>query len=260
MDVLRRGLSMALRRVGGKDDGGVDFVGWWWLPHEGPPPSGHSSASSSLSSPLSSSGDGDGSASPLLRRRRIRVVGQCKAEKKKIGPNYIRELEGVLYRFLTHPPNPESDPHTTYPCFLAEDDDVVVDPHDVSQPQPPPTIAVLVSQSAFTKSTVLRANSSPIPFCLLHLPLPSPPPTTTTTAGETEAEHGGEEPPLSCEEQQQQQSAGSLGSMWCNPALCGAKGLLRGRMEVRWERDLESARPALWWDGSRLPSWVPDLG
>ena len=36
----------------------------------------------------------------LLRCRRIRVIGQCKAKRKKVGPNYIRELEGVVYRFI----------------------------------------------------------------------------------------------------------------------------------------------------------------
>lgn len=27
-----RGLGMVLERIGGKDDGGVDLVGWWFLP------------------------------------------------------------------------------------------------------------------------------------------------------------------------------------------------------------------------------------
>lgn len=152
------------------------------------------------------------------------MIGQCKAEKKKMGPNYVRELEGVLYRFLTKKSEQGS-------FFVGEE--------DADADALPPTVAVLVSQSPFTKSAILRANSSPIPFCLLHLP-------------QVEPSNG--------EEEEVDELSGNLGSAWCNPALCGAKGLVRGRMEVRWERHSEkfSARPALWWDGVRLPSWVPD--
>ena len=32
MRLLQEGLSMSLRRVGGKADGGIDLQGWWWLP------------------------------------------------------------------------------------------------------------------------------------------------------------------------------------------------------------------------------------
>ena len=32
-------------------------------------------------------------------RRRIKVIAQCKAEKKKLGPKYVRELEGVLHHY-----------------------------------------------------------------------------------------------------------------------------------------------------------------
>jgi len=240
MDILRNDMSMVLKRVGGKDDGGIDFFGWLWLPHDSPSPS--SSSSSSSSPPpvehhhqhcrrLSSGG-----APP---RRRIRVIGQCKAEKKKIGPNYVRELEGVLYRFLTF--RVESDYDRQQHDALEDDEDDDDDRDILSLDANPSSaiIALLVSQSAFTKSTVLRANSSAIPFCLLHLP---PPPVDPA-----ESEPGNGD--------------GGVGSVWCNPALCGAKGLLKGRMEVRWERHKEnsgSARPALWWDGKRLSSWVPE--
>jgi hypothetical protein len=33
--LLRQNLSMSLTRVGGKADGGVDLIGWWWLPPSG---------------------------------------------------------------------------------------------------------------------------------------------------------------------------------------------------------------------------------
>lgn len=233
-------MSMTIKRIGGKDDGGIDFFGWWWLPHESSPneETHHSSA--------------------VLRRRRIRVIGQCKAEKKKIGPNYIRELEGVLYRFLTQKFDDDNEDH---PYLLLDDDDEGDEEMKTglyseflasNENQSLPAIALLVSQSAFTKSTVLRANSSPIPFCLLHLPPVEPARMEENVVNMSGSDNDDESTPS---------SGNLLGSVWCNPALCGSKGLLKGRMEVRWERHLENvggARPALWWDGVRLASWVPN--
>ena len=200
---------MSLRRVGGKEDGGIDLLGWWWLPHE-------------------SRGV---SATSLFKRRRIRVIGQCKAEKKKMGPNYVRELEGVLFRFFAT----KMDPQHISSALEVELGD---DPRDgVLQPRLSGTVvALLISQSSFTKSTILRANSSPIPFCLLHIPELEPAPEEPYNA------HFGE-----------------VGAAWCNPALLGLPEV-KGRMEMRWERQsgVNDGRPALWWDGNPLPSWTPD--
>ena len=205
---------MSLKRVGGKEDGGIDLLGWWWLPHE----------------------SSDVSATSLFKRRRIRVIGQCKAEKKKMGPNYVRELEGVLFRFFTS----KTDTPTASSALESELDD---DPQDgIRQPKLSGTvIALLISQSSFTKSTILRANSSPIPFCLLHIPELEPAPS----------ERAPEEPRTS--------PVKEVGTAWCNPALLGLPEL-KGRMEVRWERHPggNDGRPALWWDGNPLPSWTPD--
>ncbi|KII91179.1 hypothetical protein PLICRDRAFT_173071 [Plicaturopsis crispa FD-325 SS-3] len=77
LQLLQQRMSMSLRRVGGKSDGGIDLQGWWWLPP--------------LDRPSGERGADTG-------RRRLRVLAQCKAEKKKKGPNYVREMEGVLYR------------------------------------------------------------------------------------------------------------------------------------------------------------------
>ncbi|KAJ5759580.1 hypothetical protein N7520_006736 [Penicillium odoratum] len=61
---LRR-YALALHRIGGRDDAGIDLVGTWHLPtHEG--------------------------------SRALRVLVQCKALKTKLGPNLVRELEGTL--------------------------------------------------------------------------------------------------------------------------------------------------------------------
>lgn len=113
MRLLQTNLSMSLNRVGGKSDGGIDLQGWWWLPF----------APNAFTDPA--------------HRRRVRVLAQCKAEKKKTGPKYIREMEGVLHRHF-HNPNP--------------------------------LVALFISESHFTKEALLRTQSSTIPFFLLHLP------------------------------------------------------------------------------------------
>ncbi|KAF9551730.1 hypothetical protein CPC08DRAFT_715015 [Agrocybe pediades] len=101
-------------------------------------------------------------------------------------------------------------------------------------------VALLISESPFTKSTLLRAHSSPIPFFFLHLP---PVEESAISASSS--------------------SLGTLGAAMCNPALCGSRGLLKGQMEVRWERPLMgqegSGRPALWWRGERLQSRILDV-
>jgi Protein of unknown function (DUF2034) len=205
--LLHKTMSMSLKRVGGKEDGGIDLLGWWWLPST----TTTTTASNSLL-------DYDTPSN----RRRIRVIGQCKAEKRKTGPRYVRELEGVLFRFL---------PGSHY----SRDPDIVEFTNwDASQV---PLIALLMSESEFTKAAILRANSSPIPFLLLHLPAIDNP--DAIEADDT----------------------GDLGMALCNPALCGTDGLLQGRMELRWERHEFGAggRPALWWANRRLDSWTPDL-
>ncbi|KAJ5645274.1 hypothetical protein N7507_011285 [Penicillium longicatenatum] len=64
LDSLRR-YALALHRIGGRDDAGIDLVGTWHLPtHE--------------------------------QSRALRVLVQCKALKAKLGPNIVRELEGSL--------------------------------------------------------------------------------------------------------------------------------------------------------------------
>lgn len=201
--LLARYLSMSLKRVGGKGDGGVDMLGWWWLPYA------------------------SNSASTVDQRRRIRVLAQCKAEKKKTGPKYVRELEGVLHRYHA------SD-------FLEKNIDVdSLNPHGLSYTTPPaakvkhiPTLGLLISESPFTKATVLHAQSSSIPLLLLYLPPEE------------------EDPAVA--------SQSVLGTAMWNPALGGDKGLLGGHMEIRWERTPKGPdRPGLWWHNTKLPSWVP---
>jgi hypothetical protein len=64
---------MEMTQVGGAGDGGVDLRGWWTIPRTG----------------------SEGSTS-TNNSRRLRVLGQCKAERKALGPRIVRELEGVM--------------------------------------------------------------------------------------------------------------------------------------------------------------------
>jgi hypothetical protein len=181
---------MSLERVGGANDGGIDLRGWWWVP------------SSTVATPTPSS---------HTPRRRIRVLAQCKAEKKKISPKYVRELEGVLYRHQAFRDNSEEVGGS-------------------------PSMAVFLSESTYTKSTILLAMSSPVPFLLLHMPpSESSDPNAATSA---------------------------LGSAIWNNALGGSSGLLGGAFDVRWEYDQTTtggagARPGLWLGNERVENWVP---
>jgi len=184
--LLQECFSMSLRRVGGKSDGGVDLLGWWWLPF-----------SESQSTPSTPS---------TLSRRRIRVLAQCKAEKKKFSPNYVREMEGVWHMHARSHSSSELG-----------------------------TVALLLSESAFTTATLTRALGSSVPFLLMHLPPPSSPLSVCPDA------------------------LGEVGSAFWNPALGGTCGLLRGELDIRWERDVSGGgRPGLWCRDKRVQSWTPD--
>ncbi|KAG1884323.1 hypothetical protein F4604DRAFT_1732789 [Suillus subluteus] len=192
LQLLQDYFSMSLKRVGGKSDGGVDLLGWWWLPF----------TSDSQSTPITPP------------RRRIRVLAQCKAEKKKFSPNYVREMEGVWHMHTqARSPGESSIP--------------------VSELG---TVALLLSESKFTTATLTRALGSSVPFLLMHLP---PPSISSDSRVET--------------------ILGEVGSAFWNPALGGAQGLLRGELDVRWERDPGGGgRPGLWCRDKRVQNWTPD--
>lgn len=204
--LLQTHMSMSLRRVGGRSDGGVDLQGWWWLPHSG--------------------------ASAQLPRRRLRVLAQCKAEKKSLGPHYIREMEGVLHRYGVK--DVVSDVQETYNQQRLEAEDEHISEAPGSQ-----VVALVISESRFTPATMIRAQSSPMPFFLLRVPplLPQNSPTDTSDDASTEPD---------------------IGSAYMNNAL---QSLVQRELEVRMEHSLQPGEPAtfgLWWKGEPLQNWVPD--
>jgi hypothetical protein len=95
---------MSLTQVGGAGDGGVDLRGWWTIP---------ASSSSSPSSPRSGSAIGTTGTGV----RRLRVLGQCKAERKALGPRTVRELEGVMAHQRGMSPSPLSS-QMSYVCWV----------------------------------------------------------------------------------------------------------------------------------------------
>ncbi|KAK0192343.1 hypothetical protein F5146DRAFT_498885 [Armillaria mellea] len=182
LTILQNAFGMALRRVGGKNDGGVDLVGWWGLP----------------------------TATPGTTTSRLRVVAQCKAEKKKFSPRYVREMEGVAWRYGSIP---TEGSEAASPIPWPDDD------HNTG-----PLIALLLSESTFTKATLLRAQSSPVPFMLAH---------------------------ILNEEEMKDMDAPIAGITW-NIAL---RNLMEG-YELRWEvggptPDAQD-RPSLWHEGQRV--------
>lgn len=207
MHILQSCLSMSLERVGGKSDGGIDLQGWWWLPID------------------------EKSAEIPNHTRRIRVLAQCKTEKRKIGPKYVREMEGVLHRFAAT----GSDLRPT-----------MIPVSTLSQTSPFATVGLFISSSPFSKMTTLRAHSSPLPLALLHLPCPTPEQYGTMIDDAT-AEAPND----------------SIGSVIFNAALGGRSGVLGGDFEPRWEyppNQVGVGRPAFWWRGNRMSDLLPVEG
>ncbi|KAH8097048.1 hypothetical protein BXZ70DRAFT_307810 [Cristinia sonorae] len=202
MNLLERCLSMSLRHVGGKSDGGVDLQGWWWVPT--------SNASGAATTTTSLSMD--------MPRRRIRVFAQCKAEKKKLGPHYVRELEGVLHRHR----------------HLAAS-------NQVNAPGGIDMVGLLISQSAFTKAALLHATSSVVPFLLLHIPPLSEEHQDGTLSDPSDSEIGS-----IVFNHALSHNSGPL------------RGEVEVRWEWSSQYGDKGGRPGLWWKGRRIPSRVPD--
>ncbi|KAL7425036.1 hypothetical protein Q5752_000724 [Cryptotrichosporon argae] len=280
--ILNAGLGMALARVGGAGDGGVDLRGWWWLPKPGAgagagasagsaagpstptltrgidtPSSAGSSAGSTSSRP--SEGGSELAKTPAPARkvsrastkglRRVRVVGQCKAERTRLGPRAVRELEGVMA-------------------------------HLRPLPRTQTAIAVLLSQSGFTQAAMLHASRSGAPMLLLHLPggqVPAELERDSEPAGQSSssltrdalvaqsresAKDGAEddaETEHAADEHAEKEHAHARGTefivegAWWNPPFARVLGDVELRREMRWRPDgTAAAGLGVWRAGARL--------
>lgn len=196
LHLLGRQLRMDLTRVGGRGDGGVDLRGWWNLPSE----------------------------------RRLRVLGQCKAEKTKVGPRLIREMEGVARRSSWHDELAlEGQP--------LEDDQI--DNLEGRWPKPPPMITLICSSSGFSAQAMLDARSSSIPMLLLHAPFEAPMYHRASPCQRSQDWSAAEDdedlpPPMELVENSIESSHILAGSFW-NAALLGPRGVLDTSFEIRKE-------------------------
>ncbi|KAI6132386.1 hypothetical protein EDD16DRAFT_413654 [Pisolithus croceorrhizus] len=236
LQLLQDHFSMLLRRVGGKSDGGIDLLGWWWLPlyaADAAMPQGHTSKMWP---------DRD-----ILPRRRLRVLAQCKAEKKKFGPNYVREMEGVWHTHAYSPSRLTSSQPLVGHSHTAPDARL----HEQRfEEHPHRCVALLISESPFTKSTLSSALSSTVPFLLLYLPRVGrvfPDAASASTGPST--------------------MHSPIGAAYPNPPLVHVIAPL----EIGWERPNRpidelssemvsegSGRPGLWLNGRRISSWTTD--
>ncbi|KAI0342335.1 hypothetical protein BDW22DRAFT_1484572 [Trametopsis cervina] len=192
MRVLESCLSMSLSQVGGRADGGVDLQGWWWLPTGRQRPKDPSNV------------------------KRIRVLAQCKAEKKKISPKYVREMEGVLHQFTaaSNPTLPDTQATSPDANYFS-------------------TVGLFISASPFTKLTLLRAQSSSLPLALLHLP------EQPMDEGKPEADHN---------------AIGSILFNSALGSTSGVlKGEFEARWEYSTKPE-GGGRPVIWWRGKRMAS------
>ena len=116
---LNHQLHMSLRRVGGAGDGGIDLRGWWHIPSDAQPlrpktisiMTGHPIYAKSWEQPkipehredealAQDFTDGFEFGSPDRQDwRRLRVLAQCKAERRPLAAKTVRELEGVMGHF-----------------------------------------------------------------------------------------------------------------------------------------------------------------
>lgn len=232
--ILRTHLSMDLHRVGGKSDKGIDLRGWWWIPVLDV-----SKAQLTQTPQLEAANDLKSDYLYNRPRQRVRVLAQCKAEKKKFGPKYIREMMGTAYNHML---STELSGGTSPDAPFDSENGIV------SGKNPSPLVALLISESPFTEESIQAVQSCPIPFLLFYIPPVSVLADAAQSLEQTEREH-------------------PIASIYPNPSLTSRTGPFKGQVEVRWQYPLQTSEgaergwasgwPTLWFNDEQVPSWVP---
>lgn len=281
--LLNRRFGIQLQRVGGAGDRGIDLKGWWYIPSEEPKSRGKREGSEE---------ENPNSIIQGGRRKRLRVIAQCKAEAKKLGPVIIREFEGTLHRAelqdrlsRNHSITSSATLETTHQdqgSSRTESND------DESVRTDSRIIGILLSSSGFSKQSALQAMSSPNPLLLIHLEAPDPklhaaltdhfeaqdqdfPSSQSSSNSELMSEARKEKPGRKKKELDDQKTSKKKGptliletpvclSVMANQAFLSRNGALQGRMDIRWERIAGlkdkavegNGRPLLYWDGKRV--------
>lgn len=201
LQLLSRQLCMSLTRVGGRGDGGVDLRGWWWLP---------------------TNKEGG--------RRRLRVLGQCKAESIKCGPRLIREMEGVGRRGIDHAREPDLE--------REQEQEPVGGGEGTEKDERTSILTIICSKSGFSPAALLDAKRSRIPMLLLQIPFEQPMlhtrSSSTVSLPNISEEDSEIEDELELVENTLDDEHHVTGSYW-NPALVGPRGVLDDHYEIRKE-------------------------
>ncbi|GAA5929995.1 hypothetical protein JCM1841_001238 [Sporobolomyces salmonicolor] len=134
--------NMSLIRVGGRQDAGVDLRGRWSGTLSGRP--------------------AKEAVSPGTRKPSWPILVQCKAEKDRVGPATVRELEGTLQAEsfkLSSSRSRRLPSSSRVPSSTARN----VEP-----------LGFLVTLHGFTDDALRRAWASDLPISLLHLAVANP--------------------------------------------------------------------------------------
>jgi hypothetical protein len=142
-----------------------------------------------------------------------------------------------------------------------------------TEEDPLDTIAILLSQSGFSRNAMTHASRSSTPFLLVHLPGGQPFPLASSTSADLESESETESDPRTEEAGPERGAEDDMlvEGAWWNAALAGPQGVLGGKMELKREILVGSgrhpmtgepevkARVGLWYDGKRFSRLGPPL-
>lgn len=223
---------LALQRIGGRGDRGVDLTGWWYVPprQEDDGAGQHED------------GNGTTATGTTVVPQRVRVLVQCKATlsaTKKLGPVILREMEGVVGRYRRGGDDVEQE---------REQQGSSIEARSSPPSSSPALLAVICSSSGFSKATNVQVSAlSGVNFLLVHLPLPDEVTAGSAQDGAEQNEGYDSELDSSLASSGDDSGAITAGSqshpttILCSPSLTASdstRNRLGGYFDLRWQRAL----------------------